>query len=177
MNLRILVVILLLHQTLAQSGFDTSGCGKTKHCISVPANCHEHSTDQCQYMISYEPFTDGKSVFIELFGMRNPAIQYVAVGFSDDAEMGGEAVEACALAPNGKVELTFSYNNGKSNQPNVGVDASDAHLLDSVATDDVIYCKFQQAITPANEALPNFNTPYQLLVARGPRMENGREFI
>uniref|UniRef100_A0AC35FUB7 Uncharacterized protein n=1 Tax=Panagrolaimus sp. PS1159 TaxID=55785 RepID=A0AC35FUB7_9BILA len=143
--------------TFAQSGFDTSECGKTKHCISVPSNCHEHSNEECQYMISHAPLTDGKSVIIELY----------------DNLMGDEPVVACIANPNGNTLLSYSYNKGKSNQPNVGVDKSDAELIESVVTDDVIYCKIRQATQPSNEALPNLNSNYQLLVAHGPRQTNG----
>uniref|UniRef100_A0A914YSI5 Ferric-chelate reductase 1 n=1 Tax=Panagrolaimus superbus TaxID=310955 RepID=A0A914YSI5_9BILA len=161
--------------TFAQSGFDTSECGKTKHCISVPANCHQHSNEECQYMISHSPTPDGKSVILELFGKREaPDMQYVAAGFSEDDIMGEEPVVACVSNPNGNTLLSYSYNQGKSNHPNVGVDKSDAELIESVVTDAVIYCKIRQAVTPTNEALPNLSSNYQLLVARGPRQENGQ---
>jgi hypothetical protein len=161
--------------TFAQSGFDTSECGKTKHCVSVPSNCHEHSNEECQYMISHAPLTDGKSVLIELYGKRDaPDTQYIAAGFSEDNLMGDEPVVACIANPNGNTLLSYSYNKGKSNQPNVGVDKSDAELLESVVTDDVIYCKIRQAVQPSNDALPNLNSNYQLLVAHGPRQTNGQ---
>uniref|UniRef100_A0AC34FJJ5 DOMON domain-containing protein n=1 Tax=Panagrolaimus sp. ES5 TaxID=591445 RepID=A0AC34FJJ5_9BILA len=82
------IVAACILSTFAQSlsGFNTSQCGGSKRCINIPDNCQVQGN--CQYQISYAPSGDGKSLIIELYGRRDsPQMQYVAIGFSNDARM------------------------------------------------------------------------------------------
>uniref|UniRef100_A0A914PKP0 DOMON domain-containing protein n=1 Tax=Panagrolaimus davidi TaxID=227884 RepID=A0A914PKP0_9BILA len=178
MAFKYLIVLACIVSALAQmssNNFDASKCGTQKRCINIPNNCQ--SGGNCQYQISYAPAADGKSMIIELYGRRDsPSMQYVAIGFSTDTQMGNEPVAACIVTPNGQAQLSYSFNQeGRRNVPLGPINPTDSQLLSSSVTPNSIYCKFSQSIIPTtNQALPNLQRPYNLLLARGPIQPNGQ---
>lgn len=84
MILRILLLTLFIYNI--NCDFNRAVCDKTKHCLSVPANCHDHPNEECDYIIAYSPINNDEEVEIELYGKR-PGSEYVALGFSDDDQM------------------------------------------------------------------------------------------
>ncbi|KAE9549450.1 hypothetical protein FO519_007344 [Halicephalobus sp. NKZ332] len=157
------------------AGFDSTTCGKTKSCVSVPSKCYEVSIDSCDFILGHVPGPDGKTVEVEIHGKRNGGIgpvEYVAAGFSEDERMGNEPVSACVMSDDGPPKMKLSYNPGTWNEP-IPFTEENVKLLDSAATDEYIYCKFLQAKDPANERLPDFDKSYQILAARGPRSPSG----
>uniref|UniRef100_A0A7E4UPX9 ascorbate ferrireductase (transmembrane) n=1 Tax=Panagrellus redivivus TaxID=6233 RepID=A0A7E4UPX9_PANRE len=167
--------LLLSLITLASANFDASECGKAKHCLSVPTDCHlKNNGKNCEYMLSHTVSPDDEnSAIIELYGVREDSA-YVAAGFSDDDRMGNEPVTACVASPNGSPELSFSFNKGTNNVPIIGVSPNDGEILESKIVDGSIYCKIRQSIAPEDDALPDLKKPYQVLLARGPRQQDGR---
>uniref|UniRef100_A0AC35GJ25 DOMON domain-containing protein n=1 Tax=Panagrolaimus sp. PS1159 TaxID=55785 RepID=A0AC35GJ25_9BILA len=152
----LIVLAYIVSATLAQmsnSNFDATQCGTQKRCINIPNNCQ--SGGNCQYQISYAPSRDGKSMIIELYGRRDsPSMQYVAIGFSTDTQMGNEPVAACIVTPNGQAQLSYSFNQeGRRNVPLGPINPSDSQLLST---------------------LPNLQRSYNLLLARGPIQANGQ---
>ena len=72
------------------AGFDPTVCGRSKHCVSIPSNCHEHNNEECDFIFGHSPNPDGKTVEIEVYGKRKSTagpVDYVAAGFSEDERM------------------------------------------------------------------------------------------
>ena len=76
------------------------------------------------------------------------------------------------ISDDGTPKLQLSYNPGTWNE-GLNFTEQSAKLLDSAATDDYIYCKFQQSKDPLADRFPDFDKSYQILAARGPRSPAG----
>ena len=89
---------------------------------------------------------------------------------------GEEPVLACLVNDKEEVAHHYTYNHGKSNVPiNPIDDVDDPVIIATKAADDVIYCKLSVPVKPTNnDALPNLNQTYNLLVARGSSNGQGK---
>ncbi|VDL61797.1 unnamed protein product [Nippostrongylus brasiliensis] len=114
MKPRVLFLLFLILQLVA-GHFDREACGKDKHCIFAPTGCEERN--DCSQMFSYNLADDGWVDMEMFFTNGKPTDAYIAVGFSDDQEMGREPVTQCVFPSGGKPTVAFSYNVGKSNAP------------------------------------------------------------
>ncbi|CAG0921481.1 unnamed protein product [Notodromas monacha] len=72
------------------------GCGLSKGCFGSPEGCTEKR--KCDKVVTYSTTSDGEAYRFELQGgvaeLQN-GDAYIAVGFSDDGDMGDDAVVAC----------------------------------------------------------------------------------
>uniref|UniRef100_A0A914HTM1 ascorbate ferrireductase (transmembrane) n=1 Tax=Globodera rostochiensis TaxID=31243 RepID=A0A914HTM1_GLORO len=179
----VFIVLLFTLQSSAVTGgvqFDVAQCGQSKRCefggcvAGKPQNAAS-----CAYLFAMEP--DGASsdsVRMEMYTRRStPDIKYVAVAFSEDAQMGDDSVTYCMLNGQGRVEARLAVNppNTKSNVP-VPKEAERGflELLEGTADDEGIYCKFRQHSNVAGKkdlAKPNLRKPYFLFLAKGPSAE------
>lgn len=115
---------------------------------------------------------------MELYTKRNsPDVRYIAAGFSEDSQMGDDAVTYCVLNADGQVEAHLSVNPpaDKTNIP-VPPDSEQGtlELLEGTANDEGIYCKVRQHSNPSaqkNLVKPNLQRPYHMLLAKGAASE------
>uniref|UniRef100_A0A914EA85 Cytochrome b561 domain-containing protein n=1 Tax=Acrobeloides nanus TaxID=290746 RepID=A0A914EA85_9BILA len=122
-------------------------------------------------VVCYAPSEDkSDAVVIELATKHIENVnKYVAVGFSNDLEMGDEPVSTCSFADNNvTVHLTRNLAQPKTNQP------SDEKLLQPISSgheNGLLYCKFLQNTNKnlsSTPELPDLSRPYFLFIARGP---------
>ncbi|KAK5973736.1 Ferric-chelate reductase 1 [Trichostrongylus colubriformis] len=145
MKRRLLFLCLLIQ--LAASLFDPSKCGTAKECIFSPVGCQEKG--ECHYMLSYNASEDGW-VDMEIFtSIDKPTDNYVAVGFSDDEEMGSDSVTICVFPSKGKPSAHLGYNVGKSNIPatessDLVAEEDNLKLIHAHKGEDGMYCNVKQ---------------------------------
>ncbi|KAH7676079.1 ferric-chelate reductase 1-like protein, partial [Aphelenchoides avenae] len=152
--------------------FNTSECEVSKVCVAHPANCLEGPVVGCEYAFSYEVAeVSPRRYVVEMYTRRpDPTFKYVAVGFSDDPFMGNDIVLHCASVNGEPIEVHLSQNPGKSNTP-AGPDVDKAALSLAVSESEEahIYCKFSLTYDASvQDSLPDPETQYHLLFARGP---------
>ncbi|KAK6048488.1 hypothetical protein COOONC_14007, partial [Cooperia oncophora] len=101
-------------------------------------------------MFSYNAKDDGW-VDMEIFSntSEKPANNYIAVGFSEDEEMGSDWVTQCVFPKEGKPTAHFSYNVGKSNTPvsdpmDMKAEEENLKLVHAHKGDDGLYCHIRQ---------------------------------
>ena len=83
-----------------------TGCGDTKGCFSLSGSaCIKDGS--CTALVTYA--IKGQRYEFELWAPNSPPNSYVAVGFSDDQQMGDDSVTECSLL-NGRVNAHMSYN-------------------------------------------------------------------
>lgn len=148
-----------------------TGCHTTKNCFGVPAGCIK--TKDCTAVVAV--IVQGDEYHFEMQA-RGDA-KYVAVGLSDDKNMGEDSVVECTNE-NGEIALHTSWNSGKRNT-RYPMSEGAVELERATLKNDMIYCKFRR------EKLTNIqgrtydlvNTPYHLLVAAGRDLRpNGVDF-
>ncbi|KJH47837.1 DOMON domain protein [Dictyocaulus viviparus] len=156
-----LLFIYFLHLQLVCGHFDQSTCGTTKKCIFVPAGCEKQG--DCKQMFSYNATDDGW-VNMEMTSSNDfPQYNYMAVGFSEDENMGDDPVTQCVFTNEGNANVYFSYNVGKSNT----AENESLEMIHGHKGDDGMYCHFRQMSTKHNKFAPNLDREYQLFLARG----------
>ncbi|CAH1788474.1 unnamed protein product [Owenia fusiformis] len=150
------------------SNFNTTSCGTTKGCYSVPQGCSPTNSD-CQYFVSWRE--NNKDVDFELYAKDG---EYVAVGFSHDIMMPDTSVVACSMNK-GFVEVSNYYNKEYSSGQlypgaKVGLNNTEGYW-----TGNDISCRFSRAKiittdqfknTPS-QSIFNLTQSYYLLVAKG----------
>jgi hypothetical protein len=177
-------ILLLLTATLlplcavAKIDMNRDGCGETKGCLFKPAGCIP-SLD-CTIGIIF--FVSGPNrLTVQLVAtslLPAPPLQYIAVGFSHDAEMGDDYVMECVLSPTasefGVVEVFSSYNRGKLNDRTYLNSTEQLILFDGVegeVVDNRLTCQFVQQIVPQMSSksgrLWNLNHKYFIIGATG----------
>ncbi|XP_071560444.1 putative ferric-chelate reductase 1 homolog isoform X1 [Temnothorax nylanderi] len=148
-----------------------TGCHTTKNCFGAPAGCIK--TKDCIAAVAV--IVQGDEYHFEMQA-RGDA-KYVAVGLSDDKNMGEDSVVECTNE-NGEIALHTSWNSGKRNTRYTMSEGA-VELETASIKNDKIYCKFRR------EKLTNIqgrtydlvNTPYHLLVAAGNDLRpNGVDF-
>lgn len=148
-----------------------TGCHTTKNCFGAPAGCVK--TKDCVAVVAV--IVQGDEYHFELQARKDA--KYVAVGLSDDKNMGEDSVVECTNE-NGEIALHTSWNSGKRNT-RYRMSEGAVELESGVIRNDMIYCKFRR------EKLTNIqgrtydlvNTPYHLLVAAGTDLRsNGVDF-
>ncbi|TKR93863.1 hypothetical protein L596_008240 [Steinernema carpocapsae] len=166
----ILPFLLFALLSASKADLDTSTCGKSKGCWFAPVGCEK--TDSCDNVISFARKPDGFVEFEMKSSKVGSKINYLSLGFSEDNEMGSEAVTHCAFLD--KPEVHVTYNFGKSNSPLGEVneqqaESSNVELVEATRSGDSLYCRFKQRIAPTIESqyFPRLNTSYVLLFARG----------
>ncbi|KAK0425574.1 hypothetical protein QR680_009268 [Steinernema hermaphroditum] len=161
--------LLLLTVALA-ADFDASGCGRSKGCWLEPEDCGG-APFGCDNAVSFR--ADNDYVDFELFSSKiASSINYLSLGFSEDSEMGGEAVTHCSFLDKPEVHVTFNF--GKSNaQPEEAneqkAEPEVVELVEAKRGNESLYCRFRQRIAPSMESpfFPRLNSSFVLLFARG----------
>jgi uncharacterized membrane protein len=174
----LLILLLTLLQFLSATLFDDSQCGKSKRCLiggcPLQQNNQQQQQNACHYLFSVKPDMENpnETVEIELYTKRStPDTKYIAVGFSEDVLMGNDFVTYCVLNPANKVEVHLGMNPaGEKSNKAAPPEAENAvlEILEGIATDDGIFCRFRQHSNPSsNSLIPNLKKRYHLLFAKG----------
>ncbi|XP_032675276.1 putative ferric-chelate reductase 1 homolog isoform X2 [Odontomachus brunneus] len=146
-------------------------CSSTKNCFGAPAGCVK--SKDCIAAVAV--IVQGDQYIFELQAQRNA--RYVAVGLSDDKNMGDDSVVECTNE-GGEIALHMSWNSGKRNTRHMTPEGA-VQLESGTAKDDVIYCKFRRDKLTAvqGRTYDLVNTPYHLLVVAGTKLRsNGVDF-
>ncbi|KAF7639877.1 DOMON domain-containing protein [Meloidogyne graminicola] len=97
---------------------DRNGCGETKGCLFRPNGCDPML--DCTIAIVFT-ISGRNQLYIQMTAQSlypPPSLQYIAIGFSHDKQMGDDFVSECVLSPDGSVfsdvEVYPSYNLARS---------------------------------------------------------------
>ncbi|KAJ1367275.1 hypothetical protein KIN20_028154 [Parelaphostrongylus tenuis] len=168
MRLRFPVFFSLIQ--LVNGHLDMSTCGKTKQCIFAPNGCLNQG--ECTQIFTYSAKEDGW-VDMEMVSSNDfPSNNYLAVGFSEDDQMGEEPVTQCIFPHAGKAGVYFSYNIGKSNEDpttteDLAAQKENLKLIHAHKDEEGMYCHFKQMSSNNSKFAPNLDKAYQLLLVRG----------
>ncbi|EFO99340.1 hypothetical protein CRE_15756 [Caenorhabditis remanei] len=172
---KFLLVFAIIRPTFSQfsSQFDASQC-------EISKGCHIPEPSQSNGMGVAWNLLDDETLELELFvNAEQENGRYVAVGFSDDEQMGNEPVIECSAIGTQPASMKFSFDKttGKGNQRIPG-DHS-AHFTDTTASfqNGVLYCRSKVKVS-GSEADPNVfkfdpSKDYYLLLANGKTTAKG----
>ncbi|XP_064416172.1 putative ferric-chelate reductase 1 [Latimeria chalumnae] len=142
-----------LSHTCLQFQFQISsnGCGVTKLCFSKIPACNLITDQDCYFMSSTAVGSDGLQ--LEMSGRTNG---YVAIGFSDDTQMGNDDTYMCVKDTNGEVKVQHAFITGKSPPTLLPLE-----LIDNISTsfnNGIVQCTFitRNQISTENRAANNF---------------------
>ncbi|KAI9554364.1 hypothetical protein GHT06_019636 [Daphnia sinensis] len=138
------------------------GCGVSKGCIATPDDCVESKS--CSMMATYKKL-DNDHLQLEIYG-EIKGDEYVAVGFSTDAEMGSDSVVECVQYRD-TVKAYQSYNTPQRNNQRLTSNLPGFVELSSQYVDGYIYCSVKHPIVFVNTVDFDLNKPYYLLMATG----------
>ncbi|KDR19521.1 Putative ferric-chelate reductase 1-like protein, partial [Zootermopsis nevadensis] len=145
-----------------------NGCGTEKTCFGFPGGCVE--TKSCRAVVSCLVQGDRYE-----FDMKASNSAYVAVGLSQDVNMGDDSVVECVHdgTSGNSVNAYMSWNSGKENRRLKVQDG--ISLKNSSFVDGTIYCKFMRdPITNVENTEFNLaKDKYHLLVAAGSKVHGG----
>ncbi|XP_040263269.1 putative ferric-chelate reductase 1 [Bufo bufo] len=140
-------------------------CGSQKFCFSEPTNCSPDANN-CLFM-SAVPANTGY-----VFEMSGPTSGYVAIGFSDDQEMGNDDVYICTMTSTGSILVQRAYTTGKI-APTLR-NSSTAESIVSSYKDGVLKCSFITADSISLQQRSSGNPTYYVFLVRGPSSADGQ---
>ena len=176
---RFAILVLLAFSAVAIRADDAvyEGCGTTKGCYGVPANCV--ATKDCSLLGTWAQASDDLWDF-ELFGsFAGAGGSYLALGLSDDGKMGDDSAMVCTQAAGVRQYWTRALPKGvmpvedaSNGISNVGIASLDP---------DSLYCSFSRdAQTTIVNPYVGSNWEFDLagedwfvLLAMGPVSEDG----
>uniref|UniRef100_A0A8C2ACY6 Wu:fj05g07 n=1 Tax=Cyprinus carpio TaxID=7962 RepID=A0A8C2ACY6_CYPCA len=142
-------------------------CGKTKVCFSQPSNCDPTADTGC-YFMAVQTSSNQSEMRIEMFGQ---ASGYLAIGFSDDQEMGNDDIYICGKDSSGNLQVQHAFSTGKT-APTILplVNVTD---IKKALTNGNINCSFtsRNAISMGSRAMST--SEYYLMIAAGPSSSQG----
>ncbi|XP_052229768.1 uncharacterized protein LOC127843912 isoform X2 [Dreissena polymorpha] len=148
------------------------GCGSTVSCI-MPRNCSQN----CQYSVQWRPTKNNTVVEFEVKRKTSSPNYYMALGFSEDLQMGHDSVTECVTF-NGVPKTLSSYNTeyGRyKNNTNLAVETFGVTMLIGDYINGVLTCKFERRVSVLSGAplrsedsrFFDLSYPYFLLIAHG----------
>ncbi|KAM9001384.1 putative ferric-chelate reductase 1 isoform 2-T2 [Sarcophilus harrisii] len=151
-------------QTLTRSSktlqsMNSSNCGKSKFCFSIPNKCDPTDID-CLFMSS-ELLNDGSFRF-EMSGLSDG---YIAIGFSSDTLMGNDDVYICLINTTEQVEVQYASTTGRS--PPTIKDLGKVKNIETSFNNGVIKCSFVTS-NPISVEQSDSDSLYYVFLALGP---------
>ncbi|XP_048031022.1 putative ferric-chelate reductase 1 [Megalobrama amblycephala] len=136
-------------------------CGKTKVCFSQPSNCDPTTSTGC-YFMAVQASSNLSELMIEMSGKADG---YVAIGFSDDQQMGNDDIYICGKDSNGLLQVQHAFSTGRS-RPNI-LSLGNVTNIKTVLTNGNINCSFtsRNAISTSRATS---TSQYYLMIASGP---------
>uniref|UniRef100_W5KTA8 Zgc:163022 n=1 Tax=Astyanax mexicanus TaxID=7994 RepID=W5KTA8_ASTMX len=141
-----------------------TGCGSTKTCFSNPSDC-DPSTDSSCYFMSSTP--SGSQHRFEIVG---PSSGYVAIGFSDDTEMGNDDIYICGKNSSGSIQLQHAFSTGTTTP--TSIDLGSVSDISVSTLNGVISCSFTSANSISTTRSSSTGSSYYIFLAYGPT-QNG----
>ncbi|XP_049336029.1 putative ferric-chelate reductase 1 [Astyanax mexicanus] len=148
----------------ATNMISSTGCGSTKTCFSNPSDC-DPSTDSSCYFMSSTP--SGSQYRFEIVG---PSSGYVAIGFSDDTEMGNDDIYICGKNSSGSIQLQHAFSTGTTKP--TSIDLGSVSDISVSTVNGVISCSFTSANSISTTRSSSTGSSYYIFLAYGPT-QNG----
>ncbi|XP_060584907.1 putative ferric-chelate reductase 1 [Ruditapes philippinarum] len=164
--MRVLITVLLvnLFACVTKAALDKPAeCGSDRGCYS---DCD----GTCKFVVTWKENGGNIDFTLSLTLESGGSDQWIALGLSDDQQMGSDSVTECVMN-GGNVAVSKSYNPGKFNSPLAEKSTGLTNAQGSV-TDGVLTCSYTQTKTSSNSQIFNLDTDWYLLVANG-KASNG----
>ncbi|XP_051543211.1 putative ferric-chelate reductase 1 [Myxocyprinus asiaticus] len=147
-----------------------SECGKSKVCYSQPSNCDPSTNTDC-YFMSVRTATDQSQMEIEIIGKADG---YVAIGFSDDQEMGNDDIYICGKDSSNILQVQHAFSTGKS-APTI-LSLGNVSDIKKALTNGVINCSFTTRNSISTGSRAASASEYFLMIASGPSNQGNIQF-
>jgi hypothetical protein len=151
------------------------GCGVSKGCFGGPGSCLSKN-QSCTYLVTYNvaPSTgeSGHLVNLQLKLLGND-YSFIAVGFSNDQTMGGDAVVACVVFPNGTAGAIQSFNSPGNTSYHLQFSETEQHTVlkqsGTWVNGDFLACNvtIESKISSADTEYDLFSDKYYLILSAG----------
>ncbi|XP_067291028.1 putative ferric-chelate reductase 1 [Pseudorasbora parva] len=139
-------------------------CGKTKVCFSQPNNCDPTTSTNCYFMAVQASSNQSQTEYIiEIAGQADG---YVAIGFSDDQQMGNDDIYICGKDKNGLLQVQHAFSTGRST-PNI-LSLGNVSNIKTALTNGNINCSFTSRNVISTGSRATSTSLYYLLIASGP---------
>jgi len=172
----LLVCLVLFQECSANMGSPyTDGCGVTKGCFGGPGSCLSPNKS-CTYLVTYNVAAStgesGHLVNLQLKLLGDP-YNFIAVGFSNDQIMGGDAVVACLVFPNGTAGAIQSFNSPGNASYYLQFSESDQNTIlkqsGTWVNGDFLACNvtIESKISSGDAVYDLYNNKYYLILAAG----------
>ncbi|XP_074859129.1 putative ferric-chelate reductase 1 [Carettochelys insculpta] len=152
-------------QTLVSSSSPTDStsehgaCGTEKFCFSNPTGCN--LDDPNCYFMSSEAL-NGDAFKFEMSGVSDG---YIAIGFSDDKEMGNDDIYICSKNATGQIEVQHAFSTGPT-VPNI-LPLGDVQTIMTSFDNGIISCSFITRNTISTQSKVS-SSLYFIFLAQGP---------
>ncbi|XP_053395528.1 putative ferric-chelate reductase 1 [Mercenaria mercenaria] len=140
-----------------------SGCGSD-------IGCYSDCDGTCKFVVTWKENGGNVDFELSLTLESGGSDQWIALGLSNDQEMGTDSVTECVMNGN-NVVVAKSYNPGEYNSPLTDASEGLSNAQGSVS-DGVLTCTYSQSKTSSNNEIFNLDTDWHLLVANG-KASNG----
>ncbi|XP_058255509.1 putative ferric-chelate reductase 1 isoform X1 [Hemibagrus wyckioides] len=145
------------------SGISSTGCGSSKTCVSQPTNCDPSTNSNCYFMSATPMSSSSTSEFkFEIFGL---AAGYVAIGFSDDTEMGNDDIYICGKNTNGVIQIQHAFSTGTTTPTTIAL--GNVTLLSTSQNNGVISCSFTSRNPISTSRSSTTSNSYYIFLANG----------
>ncbi|KAK3552057.1 hypothetical protein QTP70_031786 [Hemibagrus guttatus] len=145
----------------ASSSISSTGCGSTKTCLSKPTDCDPSTNSNCYFMSAM--FMSSTSEF--KFEISGRAAGYVAIGFSDDTEMGNDDIYICGKDTNGVIQLQHAFSTGTTRPTTIAL--GNVTLFNTSENNGVISCSFTSRNTISTSRSSTTSNSYYIFLANG----------
>jgi hypothetical protein len=116
---------------------------------------------------------DAKTDFVTVVLSGRPGDKWVAVGFSDDKEMGDDSVVSCSVSSQTVVSVRHVYTVEETVQY-IDNDTSGISAVETSYNNGIVYCKFNRQVTvPGNSKIFDLNKAYYIFLGSGPTDNTG----
>ncbi|XP_043082116.1 putative ferric-chelate reductase 1 [Puntigrus tetrazona] len=143
-------------------------CGKTKVCFSEPSGCDPAVGTGC-YFMAVEASSNQSEMRIEMFGQ---AEGYVAVGFSDDQNMGNDDIYICGKDSSGNLQVQHAISTGKTS-PTILSLGNVTNIKTALMNGNKINCSFTSRNAISTGSRASSTSEYYLMIAAGPSNTQG----
>uniref|UniRef100_A0A8C2K5Z9 Wu:fj05g07 n=1 Tax=Cyprinus carpio TaxID=7962 RepID=A0A8C2K5Z9_CYPCA len=143
-------------------------CGKTKVCFSQPSNCDPTANTGC-YFMAVQTSSNQSEMRIEMFGQADG---YVAIGFSDDQEMGNDDIYICGKDSSGNLEVQHAISTGKT-APTILSLGNVTDIKTTLMNGNTINCSFTSRNVISTRSRATSTSEYYLMIAAGPSNGQG----
>ncbi|XP_043082115.1 putative ferric-chelate reductase 1 isoform X2 [Puntigrus tetrazona] len=143
-------------------------CGKTKVCFSQPSGCDPAVSTGC-YFMAVQMSSNQSEMRIEMFGQADG---YVAIGFSDDQNMGNDDIYICGKDSSGNLQVQHAISTGKTS-PTILSLGNVTNIKTALMNGNKINCSFTSRNAISTGSRASSTSEYYLMIAAGPSNTQG----